>query len=356
MEQIVFFQNQSVQIDLASAIQKLKIINTTKASLLATVLNIIKENAKKFDENCQFNIEWIGNNIKSSLSDFNSSNHKDDQDEYTDDLYSEFYRCILEYDISIEYDLSRDISQFINYAQNEIASFSVTNQRQIEFASKWMHINITKKVLSNKDVKLFMNSLEKYNEINQKIELWEKSISAREKFVSDLEKTLLTYENAFNFVGLYKGFDDLFREKSKEYFWNKITLIFFGLLSVAPIIMKLLAGNSAGTAEITVAKIVLTYIPYIAWTILILYFFRITHRSMDDVKSQILQIELRKSLCQFVQSYSEFAEIANKKSPETLKKFESLIFSNIAGSQEKIPSTFDGIESIANLIKSSRSN
>ncbi|WP_314325978.1 hypothetical protein, partial [Comamonas aquatica] len=51
-----------------------------------------------------------------------------------------------------------------------------------------------------------------------------------------------------------------------------------------------------------------------------------------------------------VQDYTEFSSDAAKKSPETLKKFESVIFSNIVTTPKKIPSTFDGIESITNLI------
>ena len=87
-----------------------------------------------------------------------------------------------------------------------------------------------------------------------------------------------------------------------------------------------------------------------------LYFFRISHRSLENIKSQILQIEIRKSLCQFIQSYSDFSSEANKKSPDTLKKFEAIIFSNVVGSSDKIPSTFDGIESLTNLLKSTRNN
>jgi len=77
---------------------------------------------------------------------------------------------------------------------------------------------------------------------------------------------------------------------------------------------------------------------------------------MDNLKSQILQIELRNTLCQFVQDYTKFSSDAAKNSPETLKRFESVIFLNIVGTSEKIPSTFDGIESITNLISLARNS
>ena len=63
-----------------------------------------------------------------------------------------------------------------------------------------------------------------------------------------------------------------------------------------------------------------------------------------------MQIELRKSLCQFIQSYSDYSSEIRENNPEALSKFEDVVFSNIMLSDDKIPSTFDGIEQIASLI------
>ena len=41
-----------------------------------------------------------------------------------------------------------------------------------------------------------------------------------------------------------------------------------------------------------------------------------------------------------------------KQDSSALEKFESLIFSGVVSDPEKLPSTFDGVEQIGNLIKS----
>ncbi|MGP1190579.1 hypothetical protein ACJ8KY_23530, partial [Serratia sp. CY54781] len=67
--------------------------------------------------------------------------------------------------------------------------------------------------------------------------------------------------------------------------------------------------------------------------------------------SQINQIELRKSLCMFIQNYVEYSKTMKSGGNNTLDKFENVIFSNILMSDEKLPSTFDGLDSIASIIK-----
>lgn len=64
-----------------------------------------------------------------------------------------------------------------------------------------------------------------------------------------------------------------------------------------------------------------------------------------------MQIELRQSLCQFIQSYADYTKEIKENNAGSLEKFENLIFSNILSTPEKVPSTFDGLEQLANLMK-----
>jgi len=73
------------------------------------------------------------------------------------------------------------------------------------------------------------------------------------------------------------------------------------------------------------------------------------------VKSQLLQIDLRKTLCRFIQHYSEYSSKLKKDDPESLNKFESLIFSGIISDEGNIPSTYDGIDQFTKFIKSLKS-
>ena len=68
-----------------------------------------------------------------------------------------------------------------------------------------------------------------------------------------------------------------------------------------------------------------------------------------------MQIELRQSLCQFIQSYADSAKEIKEKDGTSLDKFENLIFSNIVSTSEQVPSTFDGLEHITNSLKSAKS-
>ncbi|TOP14721.1 hypothetical protein CGH22_22460, partial [Vibrio parahaemolyticus] len=95
----------------------------------------------------------------------------------------------------------------------------------------------------------------------------------------------------------------------------------------------------------------LKLIPLISMELILIYFFRIILMNYRSTKAQIMQIELRQTLCQFIQSYAEYASEIKSKDATSLEKFENLIFSGILSDPEKLPSTFDGLEQIGKLLK-----
>ncbi|WP_162995768.1 hypothetical protein [Janthinobacterium agaricidamnosum] len=66
---------------------------------------------------------------------------------------------------------------------------------------------------------------------------------------------------------------------------------------------------------------------------------------------QLSQLELRKALCEFVQDYAKYASEIKEKNADTLARFETVIFSNIVMSDEKMPSVFEGIDQLSNLMR-----
>ncbi|MBP7352422.1 MAG: hypothetical protein KA964_05310 [Comamonas sp.] len=349
-----FFQTDEIQNLLTSAIYSINKSKEVKQRRLHSALKIIKSHANQFDENCQCNIDWIGENLRSDLSKISSSQQKEEEEEkdLIDELYSSIYRFLLEFNLKNNFELSPELNSFISYAQDRIDDFNSIAKEQIIYASKWMHISITKKVLHNPNIEKFFEYSKKYEEINNRIDSWDKELEKKEKLVEALSLQLKKYETAFNFVGLYQGFDDLHKTKIQEYFWNRTISFILAISALIPTGLKIYIDSEKEIESTFSLSSLYGLIPYIAVTFLILYFFRISYRVMDNTKSQILQIEIRKALCQFIQNYTDFSSEASKKSPETLKKFESIIFSNIVGTQEKIPSTFDGIDTINNLIRS----
>jgi hypothetical protein len=131
------------------------------------------------------------------------------------------------------------------------------------------------------------------------------------------------------------------------------SLILMGIFILAPLVIELVIaslGLYRGTSLGIDHFIVL--LPLISIEVVLVYFFRIILMNYRSVKAQKLQIELRKTLCQFIQSYAEYSAKLKKQDGIALEKFENLIFSGLLSDPEKLPSTFDGLEQLGNLVKS----
>ena len=93
-------------------------------------------------------------------------------------------------------------------------------------------------------------------------------------------------------------------------------------------------------------------VPMITLQIILVYFFRVALSNFKSINAQLLQIELRKTLCQFIQSYATYAKEMKESDKTSLEKFENLIFSGLITNEENLPSTFDGLEQIGKIIQS----
>lgn len=92
------------------------------------------------------------------------------------------------------------------------------------------------------------------------------------------------------------------------------------------------------------------YVPLVSIEILLFYFMRLFYLESKSLKSQLMQIDLRLNLCEFIYDYVE----SKDKSPsdaakESWKAFEALIFSPIQPNEDKIPSVMDGTDVLAEL-------
>ena len=205
--------------------------------------------------------------------------------------------------------------------------------------------------LGNKSFQAFLNYEENIKKIEQhSIVLKETSDniqkSADEKLekVEQLSDTLKNLEQGFNFVALSDGFSRMLNEKkeSKESILQLLFLIAV-IISAIPAYKFL----SDGGANLTWQQIAISA----GLELVLIYFFRVVLFHYRTVQTQIMQLDLRLSLCQFIQSYAEYAKGIKTNDKDALDKFENLIFSSILSSDEKIPSTFDGLEQLNSLIK-----
>lgn len=87
-----------------------------------------------------------------------------------------------------------------------------------------------------------------------------------------------------------------------------------------------------------------------ALELVLIYFFRIVLHGLNSNKAPLLQIDLRLTLCRFIQKYTEFSKGIKEDNPNALDKFEALIFSGLVMQDGKLPTTLDGLEPIQKLL------
>lgn len=118
-----FFLSDKFKDNLKNAIYFLRSHKQQNINTLLKPLEIMVSNPSEFDENCQCNIEWIGSQFLSEISRIPNSNNEE-LNIIIDDLYSIVYRFLLEFDLSTNFDLSGELTNFISYCQDNIGSFS----------------------------------------------------------------------------------------------------------------------------------------------------------------------------------------------------------------------------------------
>ena len=321
-------------------------------NLIRLVVNSMESEPEQWDELCQININWIGKSFMSQLSNEEQKLSK----ESLDYICSMCFRFLFELYLSIKNDLTKGFEDARQFVFNNIDAFEAGAREQIKYAIRDIPIAILK-LIANSDA---ITSIKDFNSFSAKTEqlkeIWETEISDKEKRVNALKESLEKYENGFNFVGLYQGFDDLAKKKITE----KSNILFgLGILSVLIILPVLteLIFIYRNIEDIYSIKdgLVASILPALSLVAIFVYYFRVLLFNYKSVKSQLLQIDLRKTLCRFIQSYSNYSADIKKQDSESLSKFENIIFSGIASDDGKLPSTYDGVEQIVKLIKSAKS-
>lgn len=320
-------------------------------SLIRLVINAMDKNPDEWNMFCQINIKWIGDQFISRLADEVELNK-----ENLDDICSMSFRFLFELYLSTKNDLAFDFERARRFIFNNMELFESSAREQIEFAIRDMPIAIFKAVANSDEIETLKN----FDAVAAKAKLlkeeWDKDLSERERRVKSIEDSLSRYENAYNFVGLYQGFDDLSKEKIRErdgiLFWLKL----LSLVMVLPIVAELIfIYVNIDSLSVIRDGLLVSIFPTISLVAISIYYFRVLLFNYKSVKSQLLQIDLRKTLCRFIQSYSSYASEIKSKDADVLDRFERVVFSGIVTEDGNLPSTFDGIEQIGQFIKSVKS-
>jgi hypothetical protein len=317
-------------------------------SLIRLIINAMEKRPDEWNTFCQINIKWIGDQFINRLAD-----EKELTKERLDEICSMCFRFLFELYLSTKNDLAMEFEAARRFVFDNVSLFEVTAKEQIEFAIRDMPISIFKEIANSEGIE----SLKNFDAVSAKAknlkEEWDRDLSEKESRVKTIEASLSRYENAFNFVGLYQGFDDLSKEKIRErdgiLFWLRL----LSLVIVLPIVAEL-AFIYANIDNLNIIRdgLLVSIFPTISLVAISIYYFRVLLFNYKSVKSQLLQIDLRKTLCRFIQSYSGYASEIKSKDADALERFERVIFSGIVTEDGNLPSTFDGIEQISKLINS----
>lgn len=313
-------------------------------------INYIIKKPYLFDETCKYNIKHIGKSYISYLQNFTGSTDEIN----TIHAYCYRFLCELEFSMNKE-ELLDDEPEEIKKRIEISLTPNQLHTSQITYAAYLMPAHITRELIKHKNIHSINNleeNFSKANNINEKIN---KELEDKIKEVELIKNKLDEYKTAFNFVGLHKGFDNLVSQKNNEKCHNSLLLTVLALLVIAPVaaasyytISQLLKGTPISIDYLISAA------PVLSLEIVLIYFFRIVLANNRSLKTQIMQLELRKSLCEFIQSYADYAKDIKTKDQGSLEKFENIIFSGIIAEPEKLPSTYDGLEQIGSLIKELR--
>jgi hypothetical protein len=325
-------------------------VRSSRVSVSKKLIGYINKNPKSWDEKCPFNIKHIGDRFIQMLSEFDENNIND-----IDSIYVYSYRFLCEFDffIGAGKELSDELYSMKKKMQKDSFDMDENLSSNMIYASYFMPAAIAKSFINDANIGLFISFDQKKKEAEELKLKWDEEIEAKEKVTKALKEKLDEYTTAFNFVGLYDGFKSLATIKVNEACWTFWSLFFMGIVILAPLVFEIIfVASRIDSDNVLGINHLLILIPLISIEIILIYFFRVILINHRSVKAQIMQIELRQTLCQFIQSYATYSKEIKTQDAGALEKFESLIFSGLLSDPDKLPSTFDGIEQIGNFIKS----
>lgn len=318
---------------------------------LSLMISGMIHSPQDWDENCRANIKWIGKNFLTAISN-TSHNSK----ENTDSIFSYCYRFLFELYLSTSGEFTPEFEAARKFGIKNLNEFSEDARLILEYAITQMPISLFKRIFSSEHIKTVRRLVELQEGTSERENKWKAELEAKEERVKLIQKSLDRHEKAFNFVGLHQGFDNLSKQKNQEKNSTLTWLKIFGALIFLPAIFELtLITTNINDLEKAKNIMMLSAIPALSATALLIYYFRILLSNYKSTTSQLLQLDLRKTLCTFIQDYANYSSEIKQKDKDSLAKFENIIFSGLVSDDSKIPSTFDGLEQISSLVKSMRS-
>lgn len=310
------------------------------------LLNIMRNASGEWDKYTSFNIKEISGLFISELKD------RDIHKKNVHLVYALAIRFLNEFYMTTDMEFHDIYHKIKDNAWGVIDKInSLEAKRHLRFAFNGMPLDLVKEVFNHEGMNVFQNYTDALSQADKLKKDWDNLISQKETEVKRLEEALVRQKHSYQFVQLNKGFQSLLEQKESQLSLSRITLLILGFILPASIIFEMVYWLGQEQQVFNQSSL-FKFVPALSLTLILVYYFRIALQNYQSIKAQILQIEFRMTLCGFIQSYAEYSSNIKAKNPNSLSKFEDVIFSNIMTSEDKIPSTFDGIEQISTLITS----
>lgn len=354
-----------------------------------------------WDEYCSVGISDIGDSFLTRLNKID--NGVSDGGNKVEALYISSFRLFYEGYLASGIELPPDYHHVIRLAKDETSKFSENAREFINYIMGELSIHLIRTLISSPEVKLIKEISGTVSSAKSLTQEWNDKLAEKIEKANNLKQSIEGYTDAFNFVGLHQGFDQLHKRKVEEK--NRLIglMFFLAILTISPFAAKMcdiyfpstpvttsLEGNkkhqptkeekqdtstkeektplkqedkeapadnkekgeaSSKKDDSSISNKLFDLLPIISFAAILLYFFRVLLFNYKSVCAQVLQIELRMTLCRFIQHYSEHAAEIKKNSGVTLDRFESVIFSGLVNNDSDLPATFDGVEQLASLFK-----
>ncbi|WP_416757421.1 hypothetical protein ACNI65_14205 [Roseateles sp. So40a] len=319
---------------------------------LRTILRFMISAPIEFDKYSPINSKWIGKAFIDAVREFKQTTGTEED---LADIFTMAYRFLSELQFSMPEDLTIELRQVISFAQDNLNEFSSQHQRQLIYASFIMPASIARELLHHPHIESIRSFNENQDSAAKLKQQWDDEIASKEKRVEALRTELSGLETGFNFVGLVHGFKNLVDQKKAEQRFAFWCLVALGIAVTTPLLFELWLIVSHQTNFSNYKDFFIYAVPpAIAMELILIYFFRVVLLHFRSVKAQLLQLEFRATLCQFIQSYATYSSEIKKTNNVALEKFESLVFSGLLSNEDKLPATFDGADQIVKLFKSAR--
>ncbi|MFA9489394.1 MULTISPECIES: hypothetical protein [unclassified Mannheimia] len=269
----------------------------------------------------------------------------------SDELYLSCARFLREYVFLLERKGIRE--SWVNgdwslFRSNAAESIRPENRLYLDYILNGrFDIDILNNLLGDRSYEAFLNYEKNLKEYEEKSEIIQRNLTARtsrlESFLEDKEKKvnalanlLEKYKTAFNFVGLYDGFNNLSEIKNNQKKATYYFSIFLGFLLILIPFLSIILQSHMGfwvsdtvfdfkTLTVTSQFNWVKILPVLGLEFILIYFFRIVLNRLNTLQTEIIQIELRKSLCQFIQEYAKYAkELREQSSSDSQEKIKGL--------------------------------